>query len=207
MNTRNVMVLIFGTVLLSVSSALIAVRLTQDKTITEANSSAPVAAKAVSVAAAPTAPTALAGHENSAAAATGTNTATRPAPETALPPQVFIQPDVNAYLDNRKPLSVDEVQNTLLKATPDCKEDYQKLCLGNSYLAEHPLACLRNQKDHLSRACFNQVAAVRDQFQKDCASDIRRLCPKQSSYFGCLKQQVDSLSPACRNNIQQFSRR
>ena len=200
------MILILGTVLLSVCSALLAVHLTQDKTSNVTTEALPFQT-AESFNSQTSSETTAVASLKSAPSATPNNAPTAKAIQQAPVPQAYSHTDVGAYLDNRKPLSVDEVQSSLLKATPDCKEDYKKLCLGNSYLAEHPLACLRHQKDHLSRACYNQVAAVRDQFQKDCGSDIQRLCSKQSSYYGCLKQQMESLSPACRNNIQQFSRR
>nr|BFD60427.1 hypothetical protein CKG001_25340 [Bdellovibrio sp. CKG001] len=200
MNNRNVMILILGTVLLSVCSALLAVHLTQDKT------SQVVSEKILP----PDSPASTLNPDKASSKATPLSsvpaTTTMASSQTAMPVPISA-PDAAAYLDHRRPLSADEVQTTLLKATPDCKEDYKKLCLANPYLAEHPLACLRHHKEQLSRACFNQVTAVRDQFQKDCGADIQRLCPKQSSYFGCLKQQLASLSPACRNNIQQFSRR
>ncbi|AFY02492.1 hypothetical protein Bdt_2811 [Bdellovibrio bacteriovorus str. Tiberius] len=106
----------------------------------------------------------------------------------------------------QKPLSPDGIISSLMKDTPACHDEYKEHCTKNRFLAEHPLACLRSKKEQLSRACFNQLAAVRDRFHQECGDDIKRFCPNEASYFVCLKKRLSELSPSCKNNIAKSSR-
>ncbi|WP_413944414.1 hypothetical protein [Bdellovibrio sp. HCB-162] len=206
MNTRNVLLLIIGTVFISVSSALIAVRLTQNNTA-QAPQQIPqpqIQSQPLPVASGPI-----------QIAPSKQPIPPPPKVEAVAPTQAPPLADLSAYTvpkefdphyDARKPLRPEEVKRTLLKDTPDCGDEYEQLCTQNRFLAEHPLACLRSKKDQLSRACFNQVKTVQDAFRKACSTDIAKFCPKQSHFFGCLKEKVAELTPDCRKNIKESSR-
>ncbi|CAE80651.1 hypothetical protein AB1A81_13180 [Bdellovibrio bacteriovorus] len=203
MSIRNVIFIIAGTVAISVISVVLTLRLTQTKTDSH------VVPAAVS--------TELPQQQTPSLP----KASQQPAPPPAKPsvaPQVAKQessPSLEAFMKpaafksgpaEQKPLSTDKVISTLMKDTPACHDEYKEHCTANRFLAEHPLACLRSKKDQLSRACFNQLAAVRDRFHQACGTDIKRFCTKEASYFVCLKQHMDDLSASCKNNIEQSSR-
>jgi|GEM_PF-1933454 len=207
MNTRNVLLLILCTSVVSVTTALVTVRLVQNNT---------PAATAVHTTAAPGAP-----QEAPVNIAKGpvqiSPSAEKipPPPPPQKPPQPVLPPVVPAPIkaedfdrprDTRKPLTASQVKEKLLKHTPDCSEDYDSLCTKDLFLAEHPLACLRRNKEKVSGACARQVAAVQENFLKTCAEDIQRYCPNQSRYFGCLKERLSVLSAECRKNVAEHSR-
>lgn len=205
MGIRNVILLIVGTVILSVSSALIAVRLTQNKTtesipvqvppqqLVTASPSSQIAPTKQQLIPPPPAP-------SPTPAQTG---ATNAIPSLAA----FQRPEAfNAKEDKRKILKPEEAKKMLLRRTPACEEDYDELCTENQFLIEHPLACLRSNKDKISRACLNQVQAVQQEFRKACNTDINRFCAEENNYFSCLKKKMAELTSECKKNIKESSR-
>lgn len=211
MNIRNVLLIILGTVVVSVTTALVTVRMIQsdlasstlkqvDPNLTQTTTPPSTMIKLSPTAQVPPPPPPAvptpAPVPKLAADPAG------PSIESLLPPKEF---DPN--YDARKPLRPEEVVKTLLKNTPDCEDDYKELCTGNRFLAEHPLACLRSQKEKISRACANQVSAVQDKFKTDCSSDIQKFCPEQRRYFSCLKAKFNELSKVCQANIEEYSRK
>ncbi|MFV8258803.1 hypothetical protein ACNQKP_13430 [Bdellovibrio bacteriovorus] len=206
MSIRNVILLILGTAGISVLSVIITLRMTQTKTDTATQVSQhpkqilpaqQLPPNNTTPAQLPPNPALTPPKEKTAAANTdaGMNF------EAAAIPKEFQRGPVE-----QKPLSADNVINSLMKETPACHDEYKEHCTKNRFLAEHPLACLRSKKDQLSRACFNQLSAVRERFHQDCGEDIKRFCPNEASYFVCLKKRLSELSPSCKNNIAKSSR-
>lgn len=203
MSIRNVILLILGTVGISVLSVVITLRMTQTKTESAVQFIPPaqqvIPAQASANAAAPTQipPNPALNQEKQKASAPEAGLSF----EAATIPKEFQRGPVEP-----KPLSTENVINTLMKETPACHDEYKEHCTKNRFLAEHPLACLRSKKEQLSQACFNQLSAVRDRFHQDCGGDIKRFCPNEASYFVCLKKRMSELSPSCKNNIAKSSR-
>lgn len=208
MNIRNVLLIIFGTVVVSVSTAIITVKMIQP---TLTSNPAVINETAVSGAPYVTAPP------------TTKNVIPPPPPAPSPVPtlaktkgeevpipnleSIMIPKEFDPNFDSRKPLTTDEVVSTLLKNTPACEDEYKELCTGNRFLAEHPLACLRSKKDKLSGSCAGQISAVQDKFRSDCATDIEKFCPEQRRYFPCLKSRFKQLSKNCQANIKEYSRK
>ncbi|WP_374079310.1 hypothetical protein [Bdellovibrio bacteriovorus] len=207
MSIRNVLLIIFGTVAVSVASTLITMRLTQNKTNEVApmqislqpqvavTSSAPVQMVPANKQPIPPPPA-----PSPAPAATA-------APSALSTLAALQQPEAfKAKSDNRKLLKPDDAKRMLLKRTPACEGDYDEFCTENQFLIEHPLACLRSNKDKISRACLNQVQGVQQAFRKACDTDIRRFCADENNYFSCLKRKIAELTPECQKNIKESSR-
>ncbi|KYG62940.1 hypothetical protein AZI87_16905 [Bdellovibrio bacteriovorus] len=214
MNIRNVLLIILGTVVVSVTTALVTVRMVQPnlassnpKPVEQSAEQGAVAPTSTMIKLSPTAqvpppPPPVTPTPVPAAKLAGNDTQTSLGMEALIPPKEF---DPN--YDSRKPLRPDDVVKTLLKKTPACEEDYKELCTGNRFMAEHPLACLRSNKEKISRACANQVGAVQDKFRADCSSDIQKFCSEQRRYFSCLKAKFNELSQSCQANIKESSRK
>ncbi|WII71539.1 hypothetical protein QJS83_13805 [Bdellovibrio sp. 22V] len=210
MNFRNVLLFGIFTVAVSMTSAFIAVRLFQkepsavENTVSSQQPPSPVAMAKTPVLykgqpqiPPPPPPPAAPPQQK-----TGT-----PAEANALLAKYLTPKEYDSEYDARKPIKPEEAKHTLLKAVPACGDDYEKLCLENQYMSEHPMACLRAKKQELSGACFGQLRAAQDTFRKACGSDIQRFCdPKLRHYFPCLKKKMAELSANCRANIQASSR-
>ncbi|KHD87861.1 MAG: hypothetical protein OM95_12770 [Bdellovibrio sp. ArHS] len=209
MNIRNVILILAGTVIVSVTTALVTVRLIQPSQTAETTiaqvptlpASAPSATLKPSAPTPPPPPTPVVAPTTAVQKSVPTEPP-GPSLDSLLPPKEF-----DPHYDGRKPLHPDEVVKTLLKNTPSCEDDYKELCVQNRFLAEHPLACLRSQKEKLSRACASQVGAVQDKFKADCSSDIQKFCSEQRRYFSCLKAKFNELSKNCQANIKEHSRK
>lgn len=205
MSIRNVILLILGTVGISVLSVIITLRMTQTKTESAAHVTPP-AQQQVMPAQLP-ANAAVPAQLPPNPALNPQKPKPAPVPEAGMSFEAATIPkEFQRGPVEQKPLSADNVINSLMKETPACHDEYKEHCTKNRFLAEHPLACLRSKKDQLSRACFNQLSAVRDRFHQDCGSDIQKFCAGEASYFVCLKKRMSELSPSCKNNIAKSSR-
>lgn len=108
--------------------------------------------------------------------------------------------------DSRKPLSLNESRQFLKAKASQCETDFNQFCTKNQFFIEHPLSCLRHNKDQLSRACDDKIRAISQGFRSACGSDIQRLCKRQARYHGCLKENLHQLSEDCRKSILSYSR-
>lgn len=207
MSIRNVILLILGTVGISVLSVVITLRMTQTKT--PAGAEAPIPQQQAELPQ-PTqkVPALPEPGPNQARPTQNNKPPAEPPPEdlSKALEAISIPKEFQRGPPEQIPLTADKVVDTLMKETPACHDEYKSLCTKNRFLAEHPLACLRSKKDQLSRACFSQLTAVRERFHQECGADIKRLCPNEASYFVCLKKHLNELSPTCRNNISKSSR-
>lgn len=108
--------------------------------------------------------------------------------------------------DSRKPLSLNESLKFLKQKASQCESDFNQLCTKSQFFIEHPLSCLRHNKDHLSRACDDKIRAISQGFRNACGSDIQRYCKRQARYHGCLKENLQQLSEDCKKSILSYSR-
>lgn len=204
MNTRHVLLIIFGTVLLSVASTLITLRLTQNKTekITATHSvETPPPSQVIQlVKDAPAPPPPPRPSQEPPKAFT-------PSKELIAEMAALQKPkEFESKNESRSFLKPQEVKDTLLKRVPSCHSDYDEFCTKNYYMSEHPLACLRSKKGQLSSSCERDVKAIQAEFHQACGKDIERFCSQERVYFMCLKQRLPDLTPECRKNIKDSSR-
>lgn len=108
--------------------------------------------------------------------------------------------------DPRTPLSLNDARNFLKAKASQCETDFNQLCTKNQFFIEHPLSCLRHNKDQLSRACDDKIRAISQSFRNACGNDIQKLCKRQARYHGCLKENLSQLSEDCRKSILSYSR-
>ncbi|XGC81982.1 hypothetical protein ACES2L_05730 [Bdellovibrio bacteriovorus] len=208
MQIRNVLLIIFGIVALSVASSFITFKILQDSKETIQTASTQT----------------LNIEPNLNSPIPGTQNVVPPPPPPPKPevaadtksegkniemvdPSLFEMPaELDHKKDHRKPLTATEAKETLLKNAKACWDDYEKLCRKTRFFSESPLTCLRHKKEEISGACANQVAAIQSEFKKDCSSDIQKFCANQKRYFACLRDKLPLLTESCRRNISESSR-
>lgn len=209
MQIRSVLLIIFGIVSLSVASSFITFKILQDSKEPTQTSSIESVNIEPKINPATTGPQPVVAPPPPPPSNPQTPVEVKSAAKNLemVDPSLFEMPaELDHKRDHRKPLTVAEAKEKLLKNAKACWDDYENLCRKTRFFSESPLTCLRHKKEEISGACANQVAAIQAEFKKDCGSDIQKFCANQKRYFACLRDKLPLLTDSCRQNISQSSR-
>lgn len=213
MNFMKILLVVFGTVALSVSTTILTVKLLLPGNISHSESAS-------------MSPPNIPIHDRNF----GSRPSTGPAPEVLpLPmPQrapnsftptitdengqslnldFYQTPEIfDTNYDDRKPLSVASARDYLKERASECLVDFEKLCLNKQFYIERPLTCLQSHKDKLAKACYTQVEEINKDYHNSCSSDIQRFCKPQTYFHKCLKDNLNSVSKRCKAKVMSFNR-